>query len=198
MRGLGRRDYARDVLFFLGGFLASVIIREISPLEHINPDDVMTSHTFEKENSSESTHAEYDFMGGGSIHELTFPVDIEHPVWENSSDQADAIYKLASGTWLSGSHHLERAYDNYSDRGPKFLNDEELTFLKWSEHITNEMTVKNASTRVAFKLWGQSISSLYNTSKRIPSPNSNYFCRMSWGYHWCDPVRHGYEFVSFY
>jgi len=132
-----------------------------------------------------------------SMHRLTFPSDVDRPVWENSTDEADAVRRLASGTWLPGSEHRASAYANYSsDRGPKFLNEEERKFLEWTENITSRMTVKNASTRVAFELWNQDFVSLYNTSKTIKVANGQYYCRMSWGFHWCDPLHHGFEYHS--
>ncbi|KAL7529590.1 hypothetical protein ACHAWF_003041 [Thalassiosira exigua] len=125
-----------------------------------------------------------------------FPPGIDNPVWENSTDEADAVHKLSSGMWLPGSNHDPGAYQNYSDRGPAFLNNEELNFLRWTEEVTSQMATKKASTRVAFGLWNQDFVSLYNSSKTMKLQRSEYFCRLSWGYHWCDPMNHGLEYHS--
>ena len=115
---------------------------------------------------------------------LNFQGDLRpmaNPIWANASNEHEAAYLLANGAWLQPS--IE---------GGSRLNDEEINFLKWAEGVTSNMTVEQASKRVAFSLWNQKFTSLYSTADSLPIHSSEYMCRMSWGFHWCDPLNHGY------
>lgn len=119
------------------------------------------------------------------------------PVWKEAKTEADAAYLLSQGTWLHGSYHVP---ENTGEKESQsyFLNSEELNFLKWSKAVTSKMTVETATTRVAFKVWGDNpFASLYGTATSLSHvTNSEFFCRLSWGYHWCDPVNHDIVYHS--
>lgn len=130
-----------------------------------------------------------------TLHTATHTSFIPEPIWKEAKTEADAAYLLSQGTWLHGSHHVP---ENTGDKEKRsiFLNQEELNFLKWSRAVTSKMTVETATTRVAFKLWG-GIAPLYGTAASLSHiKNSEFFCRLSWGYHWCDPINHGIDYHS--
>ncbi len=121
------------------------------------------------------------------------------PIWKDAKTEPDAAYLLSQGTWLPGSHHIP-AKDDYAaneEKASSFLNSEELSFLTWSKNVTSQMTVEKASSRVQFDLWNSDFSSLYGTAQSLSYlSRSRYYCRLSWGFHWCDPINHGLDYHS--
>lgn len=132
--------------------------------------------------------------GRTSLNVLGAPPSVDHPIWENATDEHEAVYLLANGVW--------RDPVKLVDDGDKFdtsslgyvLNDEEINFLKWADHVTSNMTVEQASKRVAYGLWSEPYTSLYNTSTLPVKKGGEYFCRLSWGFHWCSPLTHGFDY----
>lgn len=130
-----------------------------------------------------------------TLHLTTHTNSTPEPIWKDAKTEADAAYLLSQGTWLHGSYHVP---ENTGDKEIQsiFLNKEELNFLKFSRTVTSKMTVETATTRVAFKLWGD-VAPLYGTATSLSHvTNSEFFCRLSWGYHWCDPINHGIDYHS--